>query len=276
MNVDIVIKSFMRHNVLIELIESIRSRYQCRIIVADDSEHVDASVESSLAKLNVELHRLPFNVGLSAGRNYLVKQVTSPYFVLFDDDLLVTEDNFIDEMLDCLLRNAATIVSASVHDGPGIRWFGHFTIEDDILWKNYYITDLPEFQCRFCPNFFIANTEHFRKNRISWDERLKIEEHDDFFLRFPSFLKVYHLKKAMIKRSPHRLENLAYNEFRYSNQPYKELFLQKYGLKSELPWVDVPEEERHTRMGRVPGGRNIKWDGGEPPVLKMSPVMRML
>jgi glycosyltransferase involved in cell wall biosynthesis len=246
------------------------------VIVADDSPSLPDFIGPALQRFQVELHHLTFNVGLSAGRNYLVDQVTSPYFVLFDDDLLVIEDDFIEEMLDSLKRNGATITSASVEDGPGKRWFGHFTVEDHVLWRNYYLTNLPEFQCRFCPNFFVANTEHFRKHKICWDEQFKIEEHDDFFLRFPSTLKVFHLKKAMIRRSPHRLENPKYNEFRYSNEPYKKMFLRKYGLKSELPWVQVPEEERHTRLGRVPGGRNIEWTGGVPPVLEFPPVMRVL
>lgn len=247
-SVEILIKSFMRFDVLKEYVESIRGCYpDNKIIVADDTGWFDKKCENELLGMGVEIHKLPEDVGLSAGRNHLVKQVKSPYFLLTDDDHIVLNENYIDEMMDCLLRTNASVASALTEDGVCSYWFGHFTIEDGFLWRNFYETELKEMEVGFCPNFFVADTEKFRKSSLMWDEKFKMVEHDDFFLRKPKSLKITHMNKAMIRRSGKRESNPNYNAKRQSNlMHYKGLLRSKYQLLGD------PKE------------RKITWDGGIP------------
>ncbi len=62
------------------LIKSIKKFYpSLHNIVADDSK-------SPVHRPDVEYHVLPFDSGLSKGRNFLVKKVKTSYFLLLDDD----------------------------------------------------------------------------------------------------------------------------------------------------------------------------------------------
>ena len=250
-SIDILIKSYMRFGLVLELVKSIRNHYPSnRIIVGDDSEEFDSQAKNDLENMNVEVHHLTPHIGLSAGRNYMVRQVKSDYFLNLDDDHIILDSMFLDKMLDCAKRNNATINSASVLDGPGSFWFGHYTIEDNVLFRNFYDTDLGEFQVRFSPNFFIGKTEAFRKHRLKWDERLKLGEHDDFFLRVPSKLKIFHLKDPIIKRSEKRESNPEYNIKRWDRmEQFREIVRNKYGFNSD------------------PETRKIKHDGSIPPTI---------
>ena len=246
--VDIIIKSYMRFDVVRDLVASIRKHYpHNRIIVGDDSESFDASIEKEINNMGAEIHKLPPHIGLSAGRNYMVKQVTSEYFLNSDDDHLILDGMFLDKMLDCAKRNAATINSASVADGPGGFWFGHFTIEDNILFRNFYKTELKEFQVRFCPNFFVGKTADFVNSKLQWDEQLKLGEHDDFFLRVPSNRKIFHLKEALIRRSHNREADPEYNKKRWDRMTlFRKIVREKHGFKED------PKTRQIEHNGEVP------------------------
>jgi hypothetical protein len=251
--IDIIIKSYMRFDVVRDLVASIREHYpHNRIIVGDDSESFDPNTKNELEDMDVEIHELHPHTGLSAGRNYMVKQVKSEYFLNSDDDHLILDKMFLDKMLDSAKRHKATINSASVSDGPGNHWFGHFTIEDNVLFRNFYKTDLKEFQVRFCPNFFIGKTDDFHKNNLQWDERLKLGEHDDFFLRMPSNLKVFHLRESLIRRSHNRESNPEYNKKRWDRMKvFRKIVREKYGFRAD------------------PENRQIEHHGEKPPTVPM-------
>jgi hypothetical protein len=252
-NVDIIIKSYMRFEVVKELILSIRKYYpNNRIVIGDDSECFDANIEKEIKKMNVEIHKLTPHVGLSAGRNYLVNQVNTNYFLYLDDDHLIIDDMFIEKMINCSKRNSSTITSASVLDGPGNWWYGHFSLKNRILIRNFYITKLKEFQVRFCPNFFLGITKDFHDNNLKWDENLKLGEHDDFFLRVPSKLKIFHLKENLIKRSNKREYSDDYNKKRWDRMElFRKIVREKYGFKGD------------------PKINKIKHNGGVPPTVPL-------
>jgi GT2 family glycosyltransferase len=245
-DIEIIIKSHLRQNLLIDYLNSIRECFDGRVVVADDSPMTQG--HRATIQGMAELHDLEDDVGLSAGRNYLVDQVKSDLFLLSDDDHIINSPTFLDEMRDCMDRHQADIVSASVLEGPGSRWFGHYTLDGSVLTRNLYQTDKNEFRCRICPNFFLARTQLFRDRKLRWAERLKMGEHDDFFLRIPNVVKIIHYKKPMIRRSPKRESNPDYNVKRWEKmEEYRAIVRKKYGLSEDIVL------------------NHIQWDGGEPP-----------
>ena len=76
-----IIKTFERPKSVDRLIRSIRRHYpELKIMVGDDSFH-------PTPRSDVQYVRLPEDIGLSAGRNELLKRVETPFFLLLDDDL---------------------------------------------------------------------------------------------------------------------------------------------------------------------------------------------
>ncbi len=75
----------MRPGCLDRLIESIHRFYPgvC-VLVADDSD-------KPVQRKDVQVYPLPYDSGLSYGRNYLMDQLKTKYFVMMDDDHVFTE-----------------------------------------------------------------------------------------------------------------------------------------------------------------------------------------
>jgi GT2 family glycosyltransferase len=136
---------------------------------------------------------LPYDVGLSAGRNAMLDRVTTPYFVLLDDDFVFTPKTTLDRLLDVLERNAnVDIVSGSLFlPGKENEPYSYAELlELDYAAKELRLRKgnrgaLPNepgcFLHDIVLNFFVARTDRIR--RVRWDERLKLGEHQDFFIR---------------------------------------------------------------------------------------------
>ena len=239
MNIDIIIKSFMRPTILRQCVESVRRFYDHRIIVADDS----TNFHNPLDGLNVEVCRLPYDVGLSAGRNYLVKQVRSPLFLLLDSDFLLTDEHTIERLHEVLEETNSTLTAGLLWDA-GVdsprSYYGHYSRQGPKTVINYYDPRRTHFEetksgirycgCRFTENFFLARTEDFLQYRIHWDESLKLMEHEDFFIRFPTKLRISMTPDVHVRHLP-SYENggydPAYSQFRY-RQEFKRLAEQKH------------------------------------------------
>ena len=174
----VVIKTFERPGFLQELIESIRQRHpEARIIVADDGRR-------PTERHDVEWHRLPCDSGLSAGRNYLVDQVRTPYLLLCDDDFLFTDQTDVASLHAALERTGLDLVAGDAARAGRHLLCGRFDqVGDELhLRRGYRASDGDVLLADWVPNFFIARTKALKKCR--WDDRLKVGEHADFFLRF--------------------------------------------------------------------------------------------
>ncbi len=81
-NLTAIIKTFERPRILRRLVSSIRRLYpDLKVIVADDSR-------SPVPVDGVTTIELPYNTGLTAGRNAALREVVTPYFLLLDDDFV--------------------------------------------------------------------------------------------------------------------------------------------------------------------------------------------
>ena len=189
-DVTIIIKTFERPEALHALITSIRERYgDIGILVANDGTK---PVEGDFG-----LYTMPYDSGLSAGRNLLLSQVNTPYFVLMDDDFLVTENTHLEILREHM--DTYDLVGGAV-EGHG-SYNGTLVVENNVL--RYEKGEPTEIVL----NFFMAHTDKVRQ--IGWDNELKLAEHTDFFLRAKGKLKIHHEERCSVKNTGGGDENYA-------------------------------------------------------------------
>jgi glycosyltransferase involved in cell wall biosynthesis len=85
MDITIIVATHERFDALSKMIQSFRIYYPQIPIVA-----VDSSVEANPIQDITYIH-VPSDTGISQQRNIALKQVTTPYFLLVDDDFVCNE-----------------------------------------------------------------------------------------------------------------------------------------------------------------------------------------
>lgn len=175
-DVTVLAKTFERPRVARRWIDSVRRLYpSVRLLIADDSR-------TPLADPRAEVLALPYDVGLSAGRNAALARIDTPFFVLCDDDFVFFRETRIAPVL-ARMRAAPEldIVGGRVIDLPIYRSLessrGAGTIAG--LSKRESVR-----------NFFVGRTARVRA--IGWDPELKLVEHADFFARAKGKLGIAH------------------------------------------------------------------------------------
>lgn len=199
--VSIIIKTFERPRILDRLLKSILSSPAagCSILIADDS--LRPAANDLFGRENVQYFKLPYDSGLSYGRNYLVERVTTPYCVLLDDDFFFIPATRLDIFLD-IVKYKGFDLAAGKYDGP--QWgpgagnielaHGNLSIKMGAPPRSMS-NGLPVYD--FTNNFFLAKTETLKD--VPWDNRFKIYgEHTDFFLRYSAKYKVTFVDEVAI------------------------------------------------------------------------------
>ena len=175
-----VIKTFERPKTLRRLLKSIRALYPgLRIIVVDDSK---APVESA----GVETLTLPYDSGVSVGRNAALERVTTDYLLLLDDDFIFNRHTRVLPVLRKLEQHTEIdIIGGDVIYLPFYRRIDYQqatlypTNATPVIEPGSEIGGLVIMDK--VANFYIARTASLR--RIRWDPLLKRMEHADFFTR---------------------------------------------------------------------------------------------
>ena len=126
MNLTAIIKTFQRPAVAQRLIDSIRARYpKLPVLIADDSQE-DHSYKGA------KQLRLPFNVGLSAGRNRLIEAVETECFLLLDDDHVFSDRTDLDRWMSAFSENGYDLLAGSVVEFREVKaaFYGTFELLD--------------------------------------------------------------------------------------------------------------------------------------------------
>ena len=254
-DVTAIIKTFLRDKCLYHCVKTLKECYpSIHVIVADDG-HCSEEKRETLTELGVEQYiELPWNRGLSHGRNVLLDACKTPYVLLCDDDFSFT--------LDCKLENlrklmgVADIAGGLVYNlrnwtlSPnGKGWDvtgGNFTKKD----VGYIITAPNQFKLYtgiryedsdFILNFFIAKTDKLRQ--VKWDPSLQITyEHIDFALRAKQMgLKSIRTRDAFVfHKELIETNDPQYLEIRGNYDKYRKIFEAKWGFPQ-------PEHEKPLR-----------------------------
>lgn len=240
--VTILIKTFGRMEKVFSLVHSIRQRYpHISILASDDGENAHRIKSGKLRSF--DYLALPYDVGLSAGRNRMLELVRTEFFLTLDDDFTFDENSVIEGLLHAMERGGFDIAAGkNPQDEKRFKldFCGIFRIASGTLYlePGIYGTKAGCHHVDFVPNLFVARTT--LREKIQWDEQLKLGEHEDFFLRAKSIgLKVatcpsvsFHHDQAqhwLRKTAYDRMRNRVYDYWRISLRKHKLLKLRSFG-----------------------------------------------
>ncbi len=211
-DVTILIKTFERPGSLRRLLKSIHGAgHAGPVLIADDSRAPSAeAAQSEFPDLIAGFVALPFNSGVSAGRNALLPIVRTPYFVLCDDDFVFDERTDLTRMRRLLDESGLDLLGGECYDVAPfsggdlarslirldwLRCLAMLGVEvPRDIHSNFTPTGTgairvvpapyvpPVISCDFVCNFFIARTDRFLATVGGWDDR-KVAEHRAFFLK---------------------------------------------------------------------------------------------
>ena len=222
-----IIKTFERQESLQRLVASIKTYYsRLPILIADDSRR-PSKIEGAVC------YPMPFDSGVSAGRNFLLSKVQTPFFLLLDDDFVFSPKTRVDLLLATIRKSDIDLLAGDVfyRKRNSLKHYaGSLETDPDgtLRWINRHkgviegchVYDIVH-------NFFLADTEKVK--RIGWDSDLKIGEHEDFFLRAREHLIV--ALRPGIEVINTEDSNPYYRSYRGRRDDYFKRFLRKHGLR---------------------------------------------
>ena len=233
-----IIKTFNRYKDLVRLLNSIKKYYNgIKIIIFDDSIKKE-NINNLFDYENLKIIDNYVNVGLSSGRNIMIENVKTPYFLLLDDDFFL-DDNCNLGISYEIAKQGFDIIGGEVYDvGPNASknnqprdFLGLLEKKENVLYlyksKNKgYFNHYPLYE--FVLNFFVGKTESFKNNK--WNDNLKLGEHLDFFIRFDKSLKITYSTNFQIKHYQDTVSNIEYNKYRETVYDYLKIFKEDHNI----------------------------------------------
>jgi GT2 family glycosyltransferase len=194
--VTFVTKAFERKACIDRLLQSIVDRYaNASVVVVDDSTApalTSEQLEAYAFKLPKLIYkRTNYDTGLAGCRNLALSFVKTEYFMLLDDDFVLSDESIFERLLDFLSFSKFDIAGGcidsahcySLTKSPGaLRVKSHVACKDNFgIEPMYDVPGLACWQTDMINNFFMGRTEKIRA--LGWDDQFKLGEHEDFFLR---------------------------------------------------------------------------------------------
>lgn len=257
-DITIIVKTMDRYESLRKLLKSVFKKYpNIKTIIADDGEK--SCKEKILNKFKgkeIEYYDLEKDIGLSAGRNFLINKVKTDYFFLLDDDMEIDKKTDIEYALKKLKEEDLDIIGGYCRNYKTINnsfdkilvfferifkyeiptnYIGTLEMKDDVFYANYTVHKFPEYETSdIVLNAFIAKTKSII-DFGGWDEKLKLQEHTEFFYRAKlNKLKIAFTNHLSIQHHPMRLKN--YKKKR--ERDYTNIFMDKYKIKKIIRTYD--------------------------------------
>ncbi|MEX2604631.1 MAG: glycosyltransferase [Gracilimonas sp.] len=177
MPVDFCITALDRYPLLKELLESIYKYYPtAEVTIADQSKDIDVAFYKPFP---VKVLPLPYDCGLSIGRNTLFEQTKQPHKLLLEDDFLFTEETDVDKLIT--LSELYDIIGGAVYRINRIPFEAYLEKHGDTLVQVPDGDNWQEYKgIRHKPTGCVLNFGIFPED-VRWDERLKLREHQHFF-----------------------------------------------------------------------------------------------
>ena len=217
------IKTFMRPNALQACINAIHKHvhpHSYLIYVADDSsDHVKLKNQKIL-KIDKYIS-LPFDTGVSAGRNSLISEVETPYVLLLDDDFIINKDIDLNILINILETQNIDMIGGRYnwrHKKTNASQNSTLMIKNNILYRLIdipYAIDIqsgyPLFD--FCEHFFISKTNKVKQHL--WNPDFKVYgDHIAFFWDMKQSknpLRITHIPYLMSACHERIYDNTSYN-----------------------------------------------------------------
>eukprot|EP00049_Salpingoeca_infusionum_P002234 m.55011 g.55011 ORF g.55011 m.55011 type:complete len:767 (+) comp11464_c0_seq2:301-2601(+) len=179
--VTIVIRTFLRRECCLRAIKSVRQLYPTiPLIVADDSP-------DNFEYEGAQTLHLPFNSGVSYGRNKLAEAAETPYVFIIDDDFILTNNN-LDELVMILEDLDADIVAPKLYPSPTnanvygmVINNGTMAVFPNATTFNTVTNPYGCIQSNYVLQHYLARRDALLT--IRWDDSLKVIDHEDFMIR---------------------------------------------------------------------------------------------
>lgn len=207
-DVTVIMKTMNRYRQNNKLIDSIRTYHRVPIIVVDDGhEDVSDKYDNSVTYI-----KIPFDSGLSRGRNVAVSNVRTKYTLVLDDDFLFTKS--VDfPYLKNILEEGVDIVGGTLDDRPS--YTAEMEYIDGILNICAGVTTKYNDKCyqtRRILNLFLTRTRFLHEH--PWEERRKLQEHTWWFGNLSrTNTKIVYCDNFKLKHQP-RLNTHEYTQMR--------------------------------------------------------------
>jgi glycosyltransferase involved in cell wall biosynthesis len=228
-----LIKTFLRDDYLFTAVSSLRRYYpEIKIIVADDGYCSDEK-ELRLKEAGVSKYiALPWNRGVSRGRNALIDACETPYCLIGDDDFYYTEEARLGDMVKMmevadLAGGALRYMNALQHYEANLEWVpeskGLIHREINRNYLTYEGIQYGEADLTF--NFFVTKTTLAR--RVRWEESIQvIFEHEDFFMAgYERGMKVVYCPNSIVTHRKVELPTIPeYEKIRWNRQDQNKFF----------------------------------------------------
>lgn len=240
-DVTVLVKTFNRPKTVSGAIRKIRRFYpDIRILLADDSKE---TVEINDGK--TEVFPMPFDSGVSRGRNFLLQKVETPYFLMMDDDHYFNFRTHLGKMLRLLQEEDFDILSALVFQRAFLRrefyrkelvdFYLNMEMDNGVLKfvDGFHVRTKDYVKCDLVHQFFIAKTETVRQMG-GWDDRLKTADHADFFIRVKQAqLKVGYTPGARVDHVHRRDERFSkdYEAFRTRMSEFRKIWIEQHNIQ---------------------------------------------
>lgn len=221
--VTLIIKTFERPQCIDRLIYSIKMLYpNIRIIVADDSRNFH-----SIA--GVEHLRMPYDSGVSAGRNLALSHVNTPYVVTLDDDFVFDSRTKLENWLEILEKTNLDLIGGNVDGHPNYHASLHI-VDDALVFKSEPVGQESGFSTwNIILQFWMGRTERIREIG-GWMNEFKTVDHIIFFARSIGKLKIGHCPDVGIGHKP--IKSPDYYDHRNGRmQKYLRLLMDRLDVK---------------------------------------------
>lgn len=219
-----VIKTFERPNELKRLVKSIKQFYpEIKIIIVDDSK-----IPSTLEDVKIII--MPYDSGVSAGRNMALSEVKTPYFLLLDDDFIFCRQTDLEQALEKMHKNleidimGGEVLNLPLYTTTKYLNAGLYPNKKSSVLENGTVIDGMKVQDKVA-NFYIGRTDSIKE--LGWDNNIKRLDHADFFTRAKGvLLTVFNPDfKVLHAQTPY---NKNYMKKRNDYKSDKKLLYEKY------------------------------------------------
>ncbi len=250
----VLITVFLRDATMYRAVQSIIDNQieDCVVLIADQGyrdEEKTLTYDFFKSQIPCEVHYLPFDCGLSAGRNYLVKRAQElgyKYCLLASDSMLFVEKYNLDPIIRFLETNESYGVVGFELENSVAPWEYLLEVKSDgIHFKPSTETEIFEDitfkKVDICRNLFLAKTE---KIIDLWDVEFKLGEHELAFIELQKRnVKVFWTDNLVFKKI-----NISgsdeYKEYRKRLPKYLKLLRAKLNINSWIIYDNVKKGKK--------------------------------
>jgi glycosyltransferase involved in cell wall biosynthesis len=193
-----------------------------QIIVADDSRESNPIA-------GVEHLRIPYDSGVSVGRNLALSKVETPYVVTLDDDFVFDDRTKLECWLNILENTNLDIIGGNVDGHPNYHASLHI-VGDSLVFKPEPVGQVDGFMTwNIVLQFWMGRTEKIREIG-GWDDEFKTVDHIIFFARSIGKIKIGHCSDVGVGHMP--IPDQEYYRHRNGRmQQYLRLLMERLDVK---------------------------------------------